>query len=267
MQYPSRIHVLLPNSLLQNETTNLLKTLKIGNILRTLTMFRIPKCIFYDDNASVKEIEFIIEVIKYVQCPPYLRKHIKPSPNLRHAAVLPPIHAPNHTSIRDNAILYISGQIMEKKGDSIKVDIGKENPIILKYMGASKPGQEVIIKYDNTFYSVQKPFEKTYWKTSCEISSQNIEALLNDNSDFFVIGASKSGEQVSRSILKPITFQKAVFIAFGPIKGSFKKYIKNPDVIDQWINFIPNQATKTVKIEEALHSSLSILNYFLFNVK
>ena len=57
---------------------------------------------------------------------------------------------------------------------------------------------------------------------------------------------------------------KKVELLFGPLKGSFKKYlIKNmhgSDNVDIWINFVPDQGTITVKLEEAILSTLSILN-------
>jgi len=86
--------------------------------------------------------------------------------------------------------------------------------------------------------------------------------LIAQNSDFYVIGATRSGQPLNWPLLHSFKSQnnKPFLIIFGPIKGSLKKYIKNHKEVDIWINFIPLQATKTVKIEEALHSSLSILN-------
>ena len=104
----------------------------------------------------------------------------------------------------------------------------------------------------------------TDWQTGSEIHMVNsaIDEFLKKNSDFYVIGATRSGQPLNWPLLHSFKSQnnKPFLIIFGPIKGSLKKYIKNHKEVDIWINFIPLQATKTVKIEEALHSSLSILN-------
>ena len=56
-------------------------------------------------------------------------------------------------------------------------------------------------------------------------------------------------------------------MAFGPIKGSFKDFIKNTKLVHLWVNMIPNQGTKTVKLEEAVHTALSITNLCSLNFK
>jgi len=266
----SKIFVLLPDSLLENEDTLLLKTRKIGFLARIMTIFRIPKVFFYDDSGSTEDKQILANILNYLNAPPYLRKYIPRTSNLRNTAILTPIHSPNHIGVRYNNIDYVAGMVVESTETGIYVDIGTGSPQKISTSLRFDNRESVIVQSKNQDVSLVTQFPPSlYWHTNYEIISRTIEDYILEHPDSYVIGASKSGDAVTYSILKEIQqhTHPTYLLACGPLQGSFRAYIKNPDLIDKWINFIPNQGTKTVKIEEALHSALSLMNLCSLNLK
>ncbi len=269
-QNTSRFSILLPDSLLTNEDTLLLKTRKLGQILRTVTMFRIQQLYFYNDSGSSKDKKILHDIMTYMLDPPYLRKYHPSLPNLRYTAILPPLHAPSHIGLQHEVSTFLAGKVVSSNKSKVRIDIGKKNLIEISHRSSAVKGDNVIVKTNNQTHFIELvQFTPGYWKTEFHISNATIEEFLRKNTDFFVIGATRSGQQLNCTILQTLQSQnKQLFlIIFGPIRGSLKGYIKNHELVDKWINFIPSQGTKTVKIEEALHSSLSILNIVSLNVK
>ncbi|MCD6487643.1 MAG: hypothetical protein J7K21_00255, partial [Desulfurococcales archaeon] len=83
---------------------------------------------------------------------------------------------------------------------------------------------------------------------------------------------SRYGTSITLTILNEITdklySKKGVFILFGsPYMGLFdiaSKYgFKLEDWVDIVLNTIPNQGTKTVRTEEAVHATLTLLNIMI----
>ncbi len=268
--HKSKISVLLPDSFLDNEDTLLLKTRKIGTLARTTTMFRIGQVYFYRDNGSDKARKILNDICNYLYFPPYLRKYAPHSPNLRYSAILPPIHSPNHFGVEYKKSIFVVGIVVENFRGKISVDIGKKKLIEITHQGKQKEGDEIIVKTIGKTTSVQDKIPPSlYWKTQFEVGDQTLEEYLQIHSQSYVIASSKSGKPITSKILLQLQNQSnsPISLALGPIKGSFRDYIKNTDLIHMWINMIPDQGTRTVKIEEALHSALTLMNVCSLNLK
>lgn len=262
------ITVLLPDSLLENEDTLLLKTRKIGVISRTLTMFRINRVHFYKDSGTDNDRRILIDILNYLSYPPYLRKYSPQSSNLRYTAILPPIHSPSHVGIQHNNATFTSGILLGTTKTFSSVDIGEKTPLQIPPFPNYKKGDIIIVKTiggeKEAIKDIPSPI---FWNTQFTIGNLPLETELNQYPQYQKIAASKSGLKITDQIFHQIRKTGPYIIAFGPIKGSFKTYLKNPASIDCWVNVIPNQGTKTVKIEEALHSALTLMNVFLLNLK
>ena len=102
-----------------------------------------------------------------------------------------------------------------------------------------------------------------------EIGDLTLDQYLHSNSQSYVIASSKSGTPISTKILQDLKKSSPlhVLLVFGPIRGSLRDYVKDLDSINMWINIIPNQGTKTIKIEEAVHSALTLMNLCSLNLK
>jgi predicted SPOUT superfamily RNA methylase MTH1 len=266
----SKISILLPDSFLDNEDTLLLKTRKIGTLARTTNMFRIGYVYFYKEKGQVKDREILSDIFTHLGFPPYLRKYGKHSKNLRHTAILQPIHSPNHSGVKYKEFSYSEGIVTESFGGKISVDIGKKNSVIIRDKRHYKKGDTVIIQSSGKSLCIKEIVPDTFfWKTSFEIGDLTLDQYLLSNPQNFVIGLSKSGEPISSKVIIDLqnNTHSQYLLVFGPIKGSLRDHIKNLNSINIWLNVVPNQGTKTIKIEEALHSTLTLLNLCSLNLK
>ncbi|TFG19353.1 MAG: hypothetical protein EU530_06515 [Promethearchaeota archaeon] len=266
----SKISVVLPDSFLENEDTLLLKTRKIGALVRTTTMFRIGHVYFYKESGSNQDRTILSDICAHLSIPPYLRKYGSRSSNLRYTAILPPIHSPNHLGVEYNNISYLEGILIENFGEKISVDIGKKDPLTFMNKALYKKGDSIIIQSKGVSNFIQEKVpDSIFWKTMFEIGDLTLDQYLQSNSQSYVIASSKSGTPINITFLQDLKTSSPshVLLVFGPIRGSLRDYIKNLDSINMWINIIPNQGTKTIKIEEAVQSALTLMNLCSLNLK
>lgn len=268
--HKSKFSVLLPDSFLENEDTLLLKTRKIGTLARTTNMFRIGYVYFYRESGLDKDREILSDLFTHLGFPPYLRKYGKRTQNLRHTAILQPIHSPNHSRVKYKGFSYSEGIVTESFGEKITVDMGKKNTVVIRDKRHHDKGDTVIIRSSGKSLSIKEKIPDTiFWKTLFEIGDLTIDQFLESHPQNYVIGLSKSGKPISSNVIIDLqnSSHSQYSLVFGPIKGSLRDYIKNLNSINMWLNVIPNQGTKTIKIEEALHSTLTLMNLCLLNLK
>jgi predicted SPOUT superfamily RNA methylase MTH1 len=217
------ITILLPDSLLGNEDTLLLKTRKIGTIARTVTMFRIDKVCFYKDSGLENDRQILNEIFYYLSQPPYLRKYSPRSSNLRYTAILPPLHSPNHGGIHFKNESYKSGILVDTSNTTSAVDTGENSLLHLPSSPNHKKGQNVIIKTtEGKVESVKTLPSNFFWKTEFIVGNLALEEELQMYPHSYKIAASKSGIKVTTRIMSQLKKSESYVVAFGPIKGSFK---------------------------------------------
>ncbi|MHA1727164.1 MAG: putative RNA uridine N3 methyltransferase [Promethearchaeota archaeon] len=277
----SNVTLLLPDSLLENEQTLMLKTLKIGVFARIFCLFRIKNVYFYKNSTNKTDQTILKEIFSFLNIPPYLRKKGKKNRYLKFAAILPPIQSPSHLGVEYNNTIFKEGQILDKittklKFTELKIDLGQENIVNIKEKTENvtklNKYKNVIVKINDQETLLHEFTDSIiFWKSNVHFLTTSISHFLQKKikQDNLIIGASKSGEiiDLNQSFLKSEwkkNQSRKILLLFGPIKGDLKSFIIRKhvslDIIDKWINLIPNQGTKTVKLEEALICSLSIFN-------
>ena len=147
-----RYDIAIPDSYLYGVKTDIDKTLKIFQLARTLSIFRINNInIFHDKtlNPSIYERKFLSTILEYLDTPQYLRKKIYPmSEMLKTVGRLHPIRSPHHKDKVD--IKYLkSGDIrvglIEEKFGSLCVDAGLD--ILVNYDGKfNQVGKKINVK-------------------------------------------------------------------------------------------------------------------------
>ena len=73
----SPITILLPNTILNNEDTLMIKTMKLGVLSRIFSIHRISNIIFYRESEDIKNDQLIEDILNYTLIPPYHRKFLK----------------------------------------------------------------------------------------------------------------------------------------------------------------------------------------------
>jgi predicted SPOUT superfamily RNA methylase MTH1 len=259
------------------------KTLKIGLIARAASIFRVDELIIFTDNLhndQKKDSVLIMTILRYLETPQYLRKRLfKIRPELRYVGIIPPLRTPHHplASRKKDLTLgeFREGVVISSTKKGSLVDVGIESPILL-------PQERIPINFRITvkLTNLRKSPSgiladhqeiRNYWGYSVKTSKTSLGKFLKRSSFDLVIATSRYGNSMNKiqTALRK-EWKKAyskVLIFGGPKLGLYdiasQEGIELDHISDFVINAIPHQGTETVRTEEAIYASLSILNNFI----
>ena len=262
------ISIAVPNSSLSDESTQLDKSRKISLIARACAIFEIDTIYVYHEGGSKSETSLIVTLLKYLETPQYLRRRLYPKlDELRYAGVMAPLKIPSHLpminpkkiqsgDIRDGVVFFLKGKKF--------VDVGID--FAIPYFGKMQSGDRVTIQFkkgypDFEIKEITKENIPKYWGYKVK-ERKNLSEFLS-SWDGNIILTSRKGKSITETSLEKFVDQKPLLVVFGsPQRGLYDllgpniKNIQNSKIL----NFFPQQATETVRLEEALLGTLSILN-------
>lgn len=256
------------------------KTAKIGFVGRALAIFRIDEVIIYPDQPSQdqkRDINLVATLLSYMETPQYLRKPLfKIRRELRYAGTLPPLRTPHHplqnrlTDLKRGE--YREGVVKSVGRTGAYVDIGVERPVLVLRLQAPM-NTRLTVKIIRTGKHPKAVLAKrseirTYWGYRVAISKEPFVKMVESGAFDLVIATSRRGTEFARisdELKEKMKRSERVLVAFGaPTQGLYeiaeREGVKLDDLADYVINSIPNQATETVRTEEALYATLSLLN-------
>jgi methyltransferase len=270
----SRLSVAVPASLVSEYSNLRDKTEIIGKLARSAAIFRAEEIIIYPDQPD--ECHLIKLILGYVETPQYLRKHLyRVRPELQFVGVLPPLRTPNHqleahaTNLRVGE--YREGVLLDQQGVNV-VDIGVEKPI--RFMGKSPSrGSRLTVKIIETSPETRCEMARrleipTYWGYEIQASKKTIGEITATGLYDLTIATSKAGAPVKFEIERltsKLTEARNILVAFGTPRVGIQELllVEHRDLHDCFnfiINTIPEQGTETVRVEEAVHATLAIIN-------
>jgi len=280
---PRSLSLLIPSSVTIDASDLRSKTLKIGQIARAASVFRVDRIVIYCD-PDLDDSGMIEQILVYAETPQYLRKHLVPiSDDLRYAGTIPPLRTPHHPASAKKAEVGDTrvGAVVRSSDAGSWVDVGYEQ---LAFLGASlKRGERVNVRITSTkpvkAALVSRDEITEYWGYSVTRSESLEEALASPSpagrggsgrsGGSLRIATSRNGAPIDTDLLTEIKSEceaRDVMIAMGaPHKGIFEIMSEENDQrteFDYVLNFIPNQGTGTVRVEEAVTSTLAISNLF-----
>ncbi len=269
--------VAIPSSILEVEHGLLLKTLKIHQVIRYSTIYGVQRLIVYRDpyTEQVKHVEYVKlfnKISKYLKTPPYLRKKIVPLDNdLRYIGAVPPLRLEIFNVSRKGVIGEKRLGYMMDRGF---IDIGLD-----RYFRVENPRNCYSI-FDRLAYvrieSIDPPIvkcieEKPY--TGPEIVflegfKTTLEYIRKVDPRVIIIATSRYGKTPSIKDLERVSSEEYIALLFGsPHYGLYdiagEEGLDLETVVDYVWNTIPYQRVKTVRTEEALISTLAIINIFV----
>ncbi len=268
--------ILLPASFVSDSTDIRQKTLKIGLVGRALAVFRVKKvCIFNDDEPNLRnqtsEAKTIELILSYMETPQYLRKMIFPHRDeLRYAGLLYPLRTPHHPlqRERDKTGDYREGVVI-KTGKRSILDVGlPEKAVVEQKLNSGRRLTVRLDKKTDGFVSavpVSRGDVTEYWGYEIGLAKNLSEGLKIINAEYY-IGTSRRGQNLYEAVnVIKSSINSGVAVAFGgPSAGLFeiceRQGVDARELFDVVINTIPNQGTATVRTEEALVATLSLLN-------
>lgn len=263
------ISIAIPDSSLSDDKTKLDKSRKISEIARACAIFKINAIFIYNENNDKNDAHLLVTVLKYLETPPFLRKRLFPKINeLKYAGVLHPLKIPSHISPADSKKIKAGdvreGIIVAAKGKSF-ADFGINH--LIPYYGKSKIGQRITAKFKKGFpdFEIKEIYDEEisqYWGYKVK-ERGNLFSLVSSWPGNIIL-TSRKGKIITSQLIKDYAKAKEpLLLVFGsPFKGvhdilgSRIKQVQNTKIL----NFFPGQATETVRLEEAIIGTLSILN-------
>jgi len=267
-----QLSIFVPNSFLAESQDSKVRTYKVGLIGRYSALFRANNIVIYNDNSnggSKSDGEFMKTILEYMNTPQYLRKQIFPlSKELKNVGILPPLRSPHHPSSDDDVGVgdYRQGLTTKRVRKGTVVDIGVGQPALCKEklsvnkvlsFRIEKFGKEILLEPDEP--------DNIYWGYKTITSDSNLSnsiTMMKSKPDLLV-GTSKYAPNITSifsEVQTSINQSQHVAILFGGPYSGINTMI-NEHHLDYVINTVPSQGTETVRTEEAVASTLSIINF------
>lgn len=212
-------------------------------------------------------------ILEYLDTPPYLRKKIYPKMwMLKHAGTLPPIKSPHHKTLIDMKDIKdgdVRFGFVIKQNDSLFVDVGLQK--MIKYRG-SQLGKKVLVRIINKPQLIAEDISKDnvdgYWGYDVQFVD-SLSALLADRKNE-VLMTSVEGAPFTKyvdNLMTKIKVSSNFIVIFGSPKLGLRKILESENKkissTDNFFNMFPFQGTQTVRLEEAILGTLSIINNYL----
>ncbi len=275
-----KIFMWIPSSLLEDCSDLDSKTIKIGFIARAAAIFKVSEIVIYSTGeiGAKSNAKFMKTLFDYMDCPQYLRKHLFPlSEELKSAGRLPPLEAPHHVRFVKSS--EITSDVI-RQGVVVRVDKDKRfvyaglDRLIPVYDNRVKLNDKINVKIivnSKKLHGVVVDKVDGYWGYKTVFFNKPLAKLLDKHPAELVFAASKYGENISGllgDVENNLKNKESIALVFGSPKRGLFQIIDDArlmkELFDYIINFIPNQGTRTVRTEEAIYSTLSIINALLF---
>ncbi|MBS7619436.1 methylase [Candidatus Bathyarchaeota archaeon] len=267
--------IAIPSSLVSEIPHQREKTSLIGQIGRAASIFRVDKIYIYPDHPD--ESRFIKLILDYMETPQYLRKYLfKRRKELKFAGVLPPLRTPNHPTESRASMLkkgdVREGVVLTKSGGEFMVDVGVDRH--LKAFGrAPSIGGRAIIRITETAPELKGVFigdseVEDYWGFDVHVSERRLGEIALDEKFELTIATSRLGTDIRKidaELASKLNEVRSIFIAFGSPRKGLKEILSGEGLtIDEafhyTLNMVPEQGCESVRTEEAIYSTLAILN-------
>ncbi|OLD78962.1 hypothetical protein AUF62_01155 [archaeon 13_1_20CM_52_20] len=272
---PQRLSVAIPSSFTKDVPHLREKTSRVGLIARSLAIFRVDEVVVYYDqtgSSSAREADLLEKLLTYQETPQYLRKALfKQDPDLQFSGILPPLRIPSHPNVGEPRI----GEIHE----ALVIESGAHSIVNAGFRAAVEISSRLKLLERVTIRVVQitpqlkgELVEPTrlpiYWGFKVTRTNLTLGKLIRSRTQDLTISTSRGGKQV-REMLNDLTLRwklsRRPLVLFGsPSEGVPEILAKEgtdlSKVVDFNLNMIPNQGVETVRTEEAILATMSILN-------
>ncbi len=265
-----KLSVAIPDSALSDESLKIDKTRKISILARACAIFKIDTIYIYQEGNKKTDPGLMTMILRYLETPQFLRRRLFPKMNdLKFAGVLQPLKIPSHnTSVNSKKIKtgdIREGIVVSSKGEKF-VDVGI-NQLIRYYGSNASNGKRVTIKFKEGYPKLSiKDIDKSevpeYWGYSVK-ERANLFSILSEWKGNIIITSRKGKPISSEQLSKYTKSDDHTLVVFGsPEKGVHEIIGGRMNKVQnaKSLNFFPNQATETVRLEEALLGTLAIIN-------
>jgi predicted SPOUT superfamily RNA methylase MTH1 len=270
-----KISIAIPDSSIKDEPTQLGKSMKISLIARACAIFQVQTIyIYHESSGSMQDRSLLRTILKYLETPQYLRRELfQKISELKFAGSLSPLKIPHHSYISDSKKIKAGdireGMVVFVKGRKY-VNVGLDQ--LIPYFGEDKEGRRVTIQFKSGFpelsaKQISRNETKQYWGYEVKESANLRTLLTNWGSD--IILTSKKGKTIHKmqKYFDEISSNHLLIVFGSPERGLHEILGKAITAMprSQILNFFPEQATETVRLEEAILGTLAIVNVLTRN--
>ncbi|HZI71917.1 MAG TPA: RNA methyltransferase [Nitrososphaeraceae archaeon] len=274
--------IAIPDSSISDEQTKRDKSIKVSQFARACSIFRVNKIYIYHDKTSRidnKDNDILKTILRYLDTPQYLRRTLYPHmPQLQYAGILHPIKAPHHKKFENIKRIKMGevrvGVFVKLKGTNY-VDIGLD--ALVPYEGNDRTvGEKLNVRIVSSYPDLKAKeatagdFKNHYWGYEVK-EVPNLRELLQETKKTKIIITSRNGsnfQSKENKLINHLNDISNLLVVFGaPKKGVDEILASEGQSIRQFdfvVNMFPFQGTETVRLEEAILGTLSILNYVIF---
>lgn len=262
------VSIAIPDSCLQDQSQQEDKSKKISQIARAAAIFRTDTIYIYRDGAGGADRKLLSSVLRYLETPPFLRRRLFPKiSGLRYAGALQPLKIPSHTVSSDpesiKAGTVREGVVFSSRGRRY-LDVGIGRP--LPYFGQAGQAGRMTVRFKSghpeyVAKEIRREEADSYWGYTVK-ERGSLYSLLEQCRTRIVLTSRKSPIITARQI-REYGEAPGLMVVFGStqrgvhdILGGRIRQVQNCRAH----NFFPDQATETVRVEEAVMGVLSILN-------
>jgi methyltransferase len=270
-----RLAVALPASFTRDIPHLREKTSRSGIVARALAIFRVDETLIYDDTldeTSKREGRLLQKLLSYQETPQYLRRRLFPHDlDLQFAGILPPLRLPSHPSIEKPRSGLIREALVVETGIGSKVDAGFIT--LVRVHAKLKPFDRVSIRLTQTEPQLEGEVVDSsrlpiYWRFRVTRTDSTLGKLIRREKGDLTISTSRKGNPV-RDVQGDLSLRwkasRKTLVLFGsPERGVpeilSKEGLEVKEICTFNLNMIPDQGVETVRTEEALTATLSLLN-------
>ena len=270
-----RLSVALPASFTRDIPHLREKTSRVGIVARTLAIFRVDEAIIYKDsseNTFEKEGRLFQKLLAFQETPQYLRRAIfTQDPELQFAGILPPLRLPSHPGVENPRNGLIREGIVIRSGSSSLVDAGFENRVLIDSQLMEK--KRVTIRLTRTGPKLEGEVVEPsrlpiYWGFKVTRKGSTLGQIIKGEQADLTISTSRRGRLLREALPELTPMWKSsnrTLLLFGSPDHGIPEILRTEGleaekVADFNINMVPNQGVETIRTEEALVASLSVMN-------
>ena len=265
-----KLSIAIPDSSLVDEPTQMSKTLKISQIARACAIFQVDTIYLYHEvGGSERDRSLLRTILRYLETPQYLRRLLyRKMDELKFAGSLSPLKIPSHLQTAESRKIKAKdireGVIVFARGKKY-IDVGVDQ--LIPYYGNDEEGKRIIIQFKEGFPNfaikqIKKEEIQQYWGYDVK-ESANLSALLS-SWESTIIFTSRKGKLIHKTqkYFDEIMYGNILIVFGSPKRGIHEILGKTLHNVQrsQVLNFFPDQATQTVRLEEAILGTLAIIN-------
>ena len=272
---PQRLSVALPASFTRDIPHLREKTGRVGIIARALAIFRVDEVVVYNDGKdriSKQEGRLFEKLLVYQETPQYMRRELfARDPDLQFAGTLPPLRLPSHPGIETPRIGLVREASVIETGASSVVNAGFKSP--MRVASRLKLHERVTVRLTRTEPHLQGELVDAsrlpiYWSFRVTNTDSTLGGLIRKERRDLTISTSRSGRTI-REAMQDVSVRwrssQRPMVLFGSPDQGVPQILRigGFDVGEECdfnLNTIPDQGVETVRTEEALIATLSVLN-------